>query len=304
MITAFLRIIKFAVQNFWRNIWLSVVTVSMLVLTLVVVNVLVGLQVIGSTAVKQVEQKVDLTVAFQPEVNQQVVGEVRTALESLVQVVEVTTVSPDEALIAFRKRHQNNPHVTQSLDEVGGNPFGYSLTVRAGGTRDYEFIMEALQNPTYSSSIEDTTFVDHQTLIARITTIVDRLRTMGVALAGIFAAIAILIIFNTIRVAIYTYREEIGIMKLVGASNWFVRMPFLLESIFYGILAIVITAAIVYPVVFALESRLAGFFNGTTVGLASFFTTHWFIIFGSQFLALVFLNMVSASIAMGRYLKI
>lgn len=272
-------------------------------LTLLVVNVLVGLQVIGGAAVKQIEQKVDLTVAFKTEATPQTVGEVRSSLESLVQVVEIKTVSPDEALLAFRKRHQNNPQVLQSLDEVGGNPFGYSLTVRAGATRDYEFIMEALKNPTYSSSIEDTTFVDHQILIARITTIVERLRTVGVALAGIFAAIAILIIFNTIRVAIYTYREEIGIMKLVGASNWFVRTPFLLEGVFYGILAVAITAVVVYPVTFALEPLLAEFFDGTTVGLASFFTTHWFRVFGLELLGLIVLNMGSAAIAMGRYLK-
>ena len=257
----------------------------------------------GSTAVKQVEQKVDLTVAFKPDSSVQAVAEVRTALQSLVQVVNVETATPDDALVAFRKRHKNNPQILQSLDEVGGNPFGYTLTVRARSPQDYSFIMEALANPTYASSIEDTAFVDHQALIARITTIVDRLRTFGEVLAGIFAAIAILIILNTIRVAIYTYREEIGIMKLVGASNWFVRMPFLLESVLYGILAVAITAAIVYPAVAVLDPQLASFFDLPTVGLASFFKTRWLLVFGLELAGLIVLNMVSASLAIGRYLK-
>ncbi len=303
MFSSLTRIFKFAIQNFWRNIWLSLVTVTMLVLTLLVVNILISLQVMGQAARREVEKKIDLTVGFKPGVSEKVVTEVQSYLGSLSQVVAVEEISATEALESFRRRHQNNPAVLISLEEVGGNPFGPSLVVRARGSQDYPFILEALENPTYREYVQDKDFIDHELVISRINTIVSRFRNFGVALAGIFAIIAVLIIFNTIRVAIYTYREEIGIMKLVGASNWFVRLPFLLESVFYSLLAVGLTAVIVFPAATFLEPVLTRFFDGETVGLVAYFKLHGLGIFSSQLLALIFLNIVSSLLAMGRYLR-
>lgn len=303
MITALIRIVKFAAQNFWRNVWLSVATVTMLVLTLIVITLLISVQVIGSEAVRQVEDKIDITVAMAPEATEQVVSEIRTYLESLDRVREVKVIKPEEALAAFIKRHEGNPQVLRSLEEVGENPFGFTLTVRARSPRDYPFILEVLENPTYREFIEDTNFVDHERLISRLNSLVDRVRNFGVILAGLFAAIAVLIIFNTIRVAIYTYREEIGIMKLVGASNWFVRAPFLLEGVIYSVLAVVILAIITFPALAIIEPSIGSFFDGASLELAAFFRRNWLAIFGGELLALIILNTISSSIALGRYLK-
>lgn len=303
MFTTILRVIRFAAQNFWRNVWLSVATVTMLVLTLIVVTFLISVQVIGGEAVRQVEEKIDVTVAMKLEVTEQVVSEIRTYLESLAQVQEVNIIKPEEALATFIKRHEGNPQVLRSLEEVGENPFGFTLTVRARSPRDYPFILEVLENPTYREFIEDTNFVDHERLISRLNSLVDRVRNFGVILAGFFAAIAVLIIFNTIRVAIYTYREEIGIMKLVGASNWFVRAPFLLEGVIYSILAVAILALITFPVLAIIEPALSSFFDGISLELVAFFRHNWLAIFGGELLALIILNTISSSIALGRYLK-
>lgn len=303
MLTATTRVIKFALQNFWRNIWLSVLTVTILVLTLFTVNILIVLNVLGKTAVQSVESRIDVTVSIEPGTATETVSEIQSYLSSLTQVAEVRVVTPEEALVAFQERHADDPQILASLDEISGNPFGATVVVRARSTSDYPFILEALEHPTYSRFIEEKYFTDHETIIARITHIADRLRTFGIWLAGIFAAIAILIIMNTIRVAIYTYREEIGIMKLVGASNSFVRMPFLLESVIYSVVAVLVTMALVFPLVRVVEPYLQRFFEGTSVGLWAFFTGNAVAVFGYQLVALIILTIFSSSLAVGRYLK-
>ncbi len=303
MFTSLVRIVKFAFQNFWRNFWLSIVTVSMLTLTLLVINILVVLHVLGRAAVRSVEERIDVTVSFKPETTAAVLGDVRSYLASLSQVTEVRTITADEALEAFHRRHEDNPQILRSLDEVGGNPFGPTLVIRARTAADYPFIFEVLENPTYRPAIQDKNFTDHKTLIDRITRITDRLRNFGVALAAIFAAITILLIFNTIRVAIHTHREEIGIMKLVGASNWFVRAPFLFESVLYGLIAVAITMAIVFPVLAIFEPYATRFFDGAEIGLLAFFRAQALVLFGGQLLFLIVLNIVSSSVAVGRYLR-
>lgn len=303
MLTATARVIKFAFQNFWRNIWFSVLTVTILVLTLLTVNILIVLNVLGKAAVRSVENRIDITVSVETGTAPEIVNEIQSYLSSLAQVAEVSVIEPEEALVAFKERHANDPQILESLEEVSENPFGATLVVRARSTTDYQFILEALEHPTYARFIEEKYFTDHETIIARITRIADRLRTFGIWLAGVFAAIAILIIMNTIRVAIYTYREEIGIMKLVGASNWFVRLPFLLESVIYSVVAVLVTMALVFPLVRVVEPYLQTFFEGTPVELTSFFATNILFVFGYQLLALVVLTIFSSSIAVGRYLK-
>ncbi|MDP3985131.1 MAG: permease-like cell division protein FtsX [bacterium] len=303
MLTSFIRVIVFAARNFWRNIWLSVITVSMLVLTLLSVNVLVVLQVLGGTAVRAVESRIDVTASFVPNTTPDIVGEVRSYLLGLPQVVSVKTITAEEALEAFKERHKQNLQLLRSVEEVEGNPFGATLVIRARSVADYPFILEALENPSYRPYIQNKNFADHAAIIARITHLTAQLQKFGIILASIFAAIAVLIVFNTIRVAIYTYREEIGIMKLVGASPWFIRAPFLVEGIFYSVVAVAITALLVFPMLTVIEPYLRTFFEGTEVGLTAYFWRNFFTIFGLECAALILLNTLSSSFAVGRYLK-
>lgn len=303
MIISIFRVFKFAFQNFWRNIWLSVITITILVLTLLSVNILVVLNVLGNTAVRSIEDRVDVTVSLKPGLVPETVSEIRSYLSGMSQVVNVFLIEPEAALIEFQKRHADNSQILNSLTELEENPFGSTLVVRARSTADYPFVLEALENPSYRDFVQDKNFTDHQNIIERINHISERLRRFGIVLAAVFAVIAVLIILNTIRVAIYIYREEIGIMKLVGASNWFVRTPFLLESVIYSVLAVLITMAIVFPILKLIEPQLQAFFEATPVGLVSFFSTNLVVIFGYELLALAVLTVVSSSIAVGRYLK-
>ncbi|MFH1712211.1 MAG: permease-like cell division protein FtsX, partial [Patescibacteria group bacterium] len=224
----FIRLIKFAFQNFFRNFWLSFITMTIFVLTLLTINAVIFINVMADAALQSVEQKVEVSIYFEPEASADVVQAAQGYLLGLSQVRNVVYISAEDSLEMFKARHVGNPVILSSLDEVDGNPFGDALIVSAHSADDFPFILEAMDTPEYASYIKEKDFTDYEVIIERIHNLSQRIRIGGFVLALFFALVAVLIIFNTIRVAIYVHRDEIGIMKLVGANDWFVRGPFLL----------------------------------------------------------------------------
>jgi len=300
---AFYRIIKFAFQNFWRNFWLSLITVSMLILTLLTVNVLVILNVVTTTAIESVEDKIDVSVYFDPETSTEIVQGAQGYLQALPQVVDAQLITPEEALTRFKDRHAEDPEILKSLEEVDGNPFGASLIVKAQSPQDFDFILEALDNPQFRDYIEKSEFDDYEAIIQSINRATDRVRLFGFALSGIFLLIAVLIVFNSIRVAIFIHKEEISIMRLVGASSWFIRAPFWVEVILFSLLATAVSMVITYPVLGVLEPQFNSFFYPIETGLLDYYNTNFLMLFGVQFLGLSLINIIASSVAMRRYLK-
>lgn len=299
-----LRAIKFAFQNFFRNFWLSIITVSMLVLTLLTINVLLVLQLVTAKAVAFAEERIEVSVYFFPAVGDEQVASAAAYLQGLPQVRDVQIITSAEALTRFQERHASDEAILRSLGEVGGNPFGPTLVVKAHSADDFPFILDALDNPQLRDQIREKDFSSYEEIIERIRLTTDRIRLFGIALSAVFLAIAALIVFNTVRIAIFVHREEIGIMKLVGASNAFVRAPFLIECVIYSALAVGLVAAVVYPSVAVMDPRFSAFFNGESVGLLDHFTANWYWIFGVQFVVLTIINMLATIVAMRKYLKV
>jgi len=304
MFIPLLRIIKFAFQNFFRNFWLSIITITILVLTLFSINILVLLNFLTNTAISSVQEKIDVSVYFYPETLEESVQNVRSYLIGLSQVRDVKYISREEALEKFRENHGENDSIITSLEELEENPLGATLIIKTHNPNDYPFVLETLDNPEFTPFVQDKNYDDHKEIIERIDLITDRVRNFGIILSGIFVMIAVLIVINTIRVAIYTHREEIGIMKLVGASNWFVRMPFLAEGVLYAFLATLVIVGIIYPVSFFAEPYVSGFFDTESVGMIDYLNHNFLWIFVTQFVALSVLNIISTGFALGRYLKV
>lgn len=298
------RTAKFAVQNFWRNIWLSIATILVFLLTLVTINMLVTLNVLTNAAIGSVEDQIDVSVYFEAGTSEEIIFGAQEYLQGLSQVELVEYVSAEEALVRFSQKHKNDSDILGALETVETNPFGGSLIVSATDTEDFAFILEALDNPTFSESIQEKDFDDHERIIERISGFTERVRIFAFGMGAVFVFIAMLIVFNAIRVAIYTHREEIGIMKLVGASNSFIRLPFLLEGVLFSFVATILMAAISYPVINVLEPSLSLFFDGQDIGLMAYYLHNWWFVFGLQFIGLSVLSAISASWAMNRYLKV
>lgn len=297
------RVIKFAFKDFWRNLGLSLMTVTILILTYISLNLLVLVNFFTETAIQSVEDRVDVSVYFGPDISDDRIHGVRGNLTTLPEVREVVFISREEALAQFRANHADEPDILAALDEVGENPLGAVLVVKAKDATDFGPILEYLQSPEVSALVEDKTVEDHRGLVNRLTEITAKIENAALALTLLFAVISLLIVFNTIRVAIYIHREEIAIMRLVGASSNFVRLPFLIETVLYNVVALAIVAAALFPLLRFMEPGAASFFAREAVGLEGYFRANWIKIFGYQLAAVGFLSLVAAWLSMRRYLK-
>lgn len=304
MLTSTYRIIKFAFQNFWRNIWLSIITISMLVLTLLTVNILLVLNRVTDQTIAFVENRIEVSVYFNENTDQVKINDALTYFRTLPEVKDVQEIPADEALSIFKQRHANDPAILNSLDELAKNPFGPTLIIKAHQAKDFEAIISALDHPRFRDAIRQKNFSDYQSIVSKIRQTTSEIRTGGLILSGIFFLIALLIIFNTMRVAIFIHREEIGIMRLVGASSNFIRAPFLVETIILSVISLLIVIAILYPTLAFIEPKFSQYFGPGTAGLVSYFEQNGLLIFGSQFLALLVVTMGSTALAMRKHLKV
>lgn len=218
--TALARVIVYAWKNFTRNAWIGLATVFVLILSLLSVNVLVGVSALLDRAVTTLEDKVDITVYFKINTPDAILQQAQFFLAGLPHVKNVTLLTPTQALENFKARHVGDPTILQALEEVDVNPLGASLIVKAKQADDYPFLLETLKNPQFDFAIEKKTYDDHAEAIATVRDIGRSVRLFGVGLVIVFGFFSILIVYNAIRVAIYTQREEIKIMRLVGASKY------------------------------------------------------------------------------------
>jgi len=297
------RVFKLAAKDFWRNIWLSLVTTSILALAFISVNVLLVLNLLTQNAVAAVQDRIDVSVYLKPGTSDEIVKNLRSYLLAMPQIKEVNLTSPEEALARFRERHAKNTTITGSLSTLDKNPLGPTLSVKARAPEDYNAVMKALENPAFSSSIAEKNYDDHKAVIERIRHISIQIERAAVAVSLVFLVIAILIVYNSVRVAIYTHREEIGIMRLVGASNFFIRMPFMIEGVYYALLAMLVAAAVVLPGVRFLTPGVINFFQSQNVDLLAYYQTNALLIFGLQLGGGVLLTVTAAGVAVGKYLR-
>jgi cell division transport system permease protein len=300
----FFRIIRFGFQSMLRNFWLSFVTVSVFCLTLLTVNAVIVLNVLAQASVQSVEERVQVTVYFTSDATEGMVKNVQAYLLGLSQVKEVSYITAEEALELFRARHAADSVVLATLEEVDGNPLGQAIKIRAYNADDFSFIIEALNTPEYSPYIKEKNYKDYSSALEALSDFSQKVRYGFLVLAAFFGFIAMLIVFNTIRVAIYVHRDEIGIMKLVGANDWIVRGPFLFESIFYGFVSTAIMAGAMYGILTAANPYILQFFAGVEVDLIGYFQGNALLIFGGQFVGLALIGLVTTAVAMRRYLRI
>ncbi len=301
--TKFLRIVKFALQNLGRNLWLTIMTVIVLSVTLFSVNVLLSLNVLANAVSSSLENRIDVSVYVKPTATEEEKTSLRSYLAGLPQTAEVRTIEPDEALATFRARHAGDAQVLKALDEVGGNPLGATYVVRARSLDQYPAIIASLDHPAYRGLITEKNFDDYTVLIDRVNNVKTKIQQFGIALLAIFAIIAMIIMVNAVRVAIFTHKEEIAIMKLVGGSGMFIRGPYLVESALMSLIALIISTAALAGMICAGTPYLANFL-GTDPGLLGFFSRNALVIIVSEFVSLAVLTGIASTYAVGRYMKV
>ncbi len=295
------RVILSGFLTFKRNAWLSVATVMVLSLVLFVLGGLVFIGALADTALRSIESKIDISVYFIPDAQEAQIMAVKDELEALPDVKEVSYISREEALARFRETHKDDTLIASALEELGDNPLQASINIRAADPTRYNAISDFLAQKSYPV-VEKINYFENQVVIDRLSSITSAVRGSGAVLALFLAFVAVLVAFNTIRLAIYTMREEIGIMRLVGATAWFIRGPFLISGFLYGLVAAFAVTAVFFPLTWLSSPKLAllvpnfNLFSYFLSNLGQFFA----IMAGSG----IILGVGSSLIAVRRYLKI
>ena len=306
------RITRYGIVGFVRNGFISLSAILMMtIMSFMLVNIMISNAAMTAT-LQDLTNKVDVTVYFKTNATDDQVQETRKSLEALPEVASVSYVSREQALADFRERHQNDQLTIQALDELGGNPLGASLEIRAKQTSQYESIAQYLEAQQDSQSaaglaIDKVNFYQNKTAIDRLTAIIDTSEKNGIAKTAFLAICALLIVLNTIRLAIYTARDEIGVMNLVGAGRWYVRGPFMIAGVLYGIVSSVVVLILLYPILLY-HPVLIGLDPTTELLFGSFdsfayYTAHFLLFFVVLMGTSIALGALSSYLAVRRYLR-
>ena len=253
------RIIKSGLINFWRNGWLSTATVLIMTVTLLAWTSIFLLNVVLTSVLGVLEQKVDISVYFNLDAKEADILALKSKLDNLEELKNVEYVSTGEALEIFKKRHSGDEILLKSIQELNDNPLEASLNVLAKDASKYETVVSFLGQNQFGNIISKVNYAENKIVIERLGNIIGVLRQSGLAAGLILALIAFLVAFNTVRLAIYSSREEITIMKLVGASNRFVRGPFIVEGVLHGLVSSAFSFMIIIPGVAVIGPKLFNF---------------------------------------------
>lgn len=306
-ITKIKRIFRAGITNFWRNGFVSLSSLVMMFIALFIIASLIFMSAILNFSLKEIKDKVDINVYFTAKATEADIFSLKKTIETISEVSAVNYISKDEALANFRERHKDDSLTLQALDELGENPLTASLSIKAKEPSQYEGIAKFLNNEDLTtvgnnSIIEKVNYYQNKVVIDKLTKITDAVSTFGFWLAILFLVIAVIITFNTIRLAIFISKDEISVMRLVGASGRYVKGPFVVSGVLYGL----VSAALVMAVLFGLTYWLGGLSKNFFIGLDLFdfylknFGQIFLIIFGSG----IALGAISSYLAVRKYLKI
>ncbi len=302
MFTNLSRIIKYGLAGFWRNGWLSTATIAVVFLVLVGFGGLLIFNSVTNIFIDDIQDKIDISVYFKSDATEDQIMQIQKALQSLAEVKTVDYISRDQALEIFKAQHQSDQNVSQALEELNANPLSASLNIKANELKDYSTIDSYLAGDAFTQYISKVSYTQNVNVIDRLQKVKNMAQQGGFILIVIISLLAALIIFNTIRLAIYSSREELGIMRLVGGSNFFIRGPYMIEGMLYGLISGILSVLAITIVVYYTAPYLRIFVPD--VNGWSYYTSHLVSFFIYQLIFGIGLGVISSYIAVRKYLKI
>jgi len=299
------RIIKAGFINFTRSGLISFAAVLVVTITLSVITTIILLQVVLTSSLNQIKEKVDVTIYFTVDAPENKILSLKGSLENLPEVEKVSYISAEEALKLFRERHQSDYPTIAALDEISENPLGGYLNVKAKEISQYESIANFMKGDNTlvlgsASIIDKVNYNQNKIIIDRLNNIISGAQKLGFLFTLIMIIISVIVTFNTIRLTIFISKEEIGVMRLVGASKMRVRGPFMVEGAIYGIIATIITLVVFWPITSYLGHNMTNFLG---FNIYNYYVSNIFQISIIVLLSGVLLGVFSSFIAIRKYLN-
>lgn len=300
------RILIAGVKNFFRNSWLSIAATAVMVVALVIVLMAVVLNVVTRNAIAELSTNLKVSVYLQDEIDDSLRQQLQNDFVVNHYVDEVTYISKEQAQKQFAESFQEDKKLLEGLALIGGNTLPASFEVGVTDLSKLEEVGNIAKSETYQSIVESVSLgkTDVKKTIDRAANAQRFITSASIIAASVFAVVSMLIIFNTIRMAIFTRSEEIRTQKLLGATPGYIRGPFLVESSMYGIIAGIISASIVLAVVYSLGSKVEN--QAEFIESYKFLTKPItvFAMYTFSILLGILVGMFSSTMAMGRYLKL
>lgn len=300
-----LRVLQSGSRNFMRNMWLSTAATAVMTITLTIIVISFISNSALTSTIKGVTDKIDISVYLKDGITKEQRTGLQKALEANPNVDSIHYRSKEEALEKYKEDNKTNLTVIQGL-QFTGNPLPASFQVKAKDPKQLESIIGITTQPQYKDLLDPTAPPSYsgknKDTINRIVRVSNFFKTTGLAASIIFVVISTLIIFNTIRMAIFTRREEIEIMKLVGATKWFIRGPFIFEAALYGIIAALIAVILSYTLLLGAGPKLSSYIDVKST--VEFFSTYPALIILGELVIGIFIGALSSVLAMSRYLKL
>jgi cell division transport system permease protein len=274
-------------------------------ITLFVITSLIFVQAALHASLVDIKEKVDVTVYFTPNAEEESIKSVEQALVKLPEVKSVSYTSEDEALAQFKEKHANDYLTLQALDELGDNPLGATLNIKAKDPSQYESIAKYFESDSVLSKgvltiIDKIDYHQNKVVIDRLTSIISGAQRLGFAISFVLILISIVITFNTIRLIIYMSREEINVMRLVGAGGRYIRGPFIVSGVLVGICAAIFTVFLFIPISIWLGNQMTDFLG---LNLFTYYKSNFLQLFVIMLGSGIILGGISSTFAIHRYLR-
>lgn len=302
----FARIVKTGMINFVRNAWLGIAAMAVMVVTLTIVLFSILTNATFTNTIDQIRDKIDISVYLADDITVEQKNTLLGDLKGLPNVAGINYLSKDDALERYKQQNADNPELLSAISQTE-NPLPATVQIKPKDLNKIQDIKDFLTQPdvTAMQSEEPSYSGDRKEAIDKITHATNTLQRAGVIAVLVFALISVLIIFNTIQMAIFNRRDELTIMRLLGASTWYIRGPFVVETIFYGVVSALASILLIHAAFVAASSAL----QASSLGLldiqysSDYFYNHFWTLLGMQLLVGILIGAASSTIATKRYLK-
>lgn len=302
MFTSLKRAIILGSKNFYRSMGISVATIFIVSAAVFLISVLFIFNLAANIVIDSVKQKVDISVYFIESAKTEDILATKAELLKIPEVKNVEYITKEQALDEFTSKHKDEQDLIDSLSEIGRNPFLASLNISVKDSSKYQQIVDFLNGDNYRDKVERVDYFQRKSVIDRLYSISDSINKGGMILGIILGLVAVLVAFNAIRVAIYASKEEISVMRLVGASNWFIRGPFIIQGIIAGFISFIVAFFAIFWLCYGFNSSIRQI--APEISPFKIFIANFWILIIIQMVSGICIAMISTVAAIRKYLKV
>jgi cell division transport system permease protein len=260
------------------------------------------INVVLNSGIKTIQDKIDISVYFNESATTSNIIDVQNSLSKISQVKSINYISKDEALERYKQENKDNPSLLESLAETG-NPLPASLEIKVYDPSKLDQLNPVFNSSQYKPFIEKVSYEDNKTIIDKLFQATQFTKDIGFVATGLFTLTALVIIFNTVKMAIFARKEEVDIMKLVGATPGFIKGPFLIEGAIYGIISTVISLTVMTAILYFLAPSLVHYFGDVGSNLSGFIRDNLALLIVAQLFLGVLIGVLSSWLAVRKYVR-